>query len=138
MRIDGVACGVFLPQVGLDFAALVERARACEEAGFHSLWLADHLWARGMPDVDYLESWTALTALAMRTTRLRLGTLVLCNSYRNPALVAKMAATPRSHLGRPARARRRRRLDGRGVPRLRLQLPDRRACASSSSRRGSR
>ncbi len=93
MRIEGIACGVFLPQVGMDFAALTERALACEQAGFHSLWLADHLWARGMPDVDYLECWTALTALAMRTTRLRLGTLVLCNSYRNPALVAKMAAT---------------------------------------------
>ena len=93
MHIDGVACGVFLPQVGLDFAGLAERAVACEEAGLHSLWLADHMWARGMPDVEYLESWTALTALAMRTSRLRLGTLVLCNSYRNPALVAKMAST---------------------------------------------
>jgi F420-dependent oxidoreductase-like protein len=93
MRIDGVACGVFLPQAGLDFSALVERAQAAEAAGFHSLWLADHMWARGMPDLDYLEIWTALTALAMRTTRLRLGTLVLCNSYRNPALVAKMAAS---------------------------------------------
>ena len=68
MRIDSVACGVFLPQVGLDFAALTERAQAAEQAGFHSLWLADHMWARGMPDLDYLESWTALTALAMRTS----------------------------------------------------------------------
>jgi F420-dependent oxidoreductase-like protein len=93
MRIDGIACGVFLPQVGMDFAALTDRAKVCEEAGFHSLWLADHLWARGLPDVDYLECWTALTALAMRTTHLRLGALVLCNSYRNPALVAKMAST---------------------------------------------
>lgn len=93
MPIEGVACGVFLPQVGLDFAALTERALACEEASLHSLWLADHMWARGMPDLEYLECWTTLTALAMRTTRLRLGTLVLCNSYRNPALVAKMAST---------------------------------------------
>lgn len=93
MHIDGVACGIFLPQAGLDFAALTERAQTAEQAGFHSLWLADHMWARGMPDLDYLECWTALTALAMRTTRLRLGTLVLCNSYRNPALVAKMAAS---------------------------------------------
>jgi alkanesulfonate monooxygenase SsuD/methylene tetrahydromethanopterin reductase-like flavin-dependent oxidoreductase (luciferase family) len=52
MRIDGVACGVFLPQAGLDFAALSERAVAAEHAGFHSLWLADHMWARGMPDVE--------------------------------------------------------------------------------------
>lgn len=93
MHIDGVACGIFLPQAGLDFAALAARAEAAEQAGFHSLWLADHMWARGMPDLDYLECWTALTALAMRTTRLRLGTLVLCNSYRNPALVAKMASS---------------------------------------------
>ena len=93
MHIDGVACGIFLPQAGLDFAALSERAQVAEQSGFHSLWLADHMWARGMPDLDYLECWTALTALALRTTRLRLGTLVLCNSYRNPALVAKMAST---------------------------------------------
>ena len=93
MHIDGVAYGIFLPQAGLDFPALVARAEAAEQSGFHSFWLADHMWARGMPDLDYLECWTALTALAMRTTRLRLGTLVLCNSYRNPALVAKMAAS---------------------------------------------
>ena len=93
MHIDGVACGIFLPQAGLDFPALAARAEAAEQSGFHSFWLADHMWARGMPDLDYLECWTALTALAMRTTTLRLGTLVLCNSYRNPALVAKMAAS---------------------------------------------
>jgi len=88
-----VAWGLFFPQIGVDFHGLLERALACEESGFHSLWLADHMWARGLPDVDHLEIWTALSALAARTNRLRLGSLVLCNSYRNPALVAKMAAT---------------------------------------------
>jgi F420-dependent oxidoreductase-like protein len=88
-----VECGLFFPQVAADFSGLVERALACEESGWHSLWLADHMWARGLPDVDHLEIWTALSALAARTTRLRLGSLVLCNSYRNPALVAKMAAS---------------------------------------------
>jgi len=91
--LHNVECGLFFPQVGVDIQGLLERARACEESGFHSLWLADHLWARGLPDVDHLEIWTALSALAMGTGRLRLGSLVLCNSYRNPALVAKMAAS---------------------------------------------
>ncbi len=40
-----------------------------------------------------LECWTALSALARDTTRLRLGTSVLCHSYRSPAVLAKMAAT---------------------------------------------
>jgi len=93
MSNDGVAFGLFFPQVGVDLAALLERAHACEEGGFHSIWLADHMWARGLPDVDHLEIWTALTALAAHTSRIRLGSLVLCNSYRNPALVAKMAAS---------------------------------------------
>jgi len=90
---NGVDCGLFFPQVGVDFEGLLERANACEEAGFHSFWLADHFWARGMRDVDHLEIWTALSALAARTTRIRLGSLVLCNAYRSPALVAKMAAS---------------------------------------------
>jgi probable F420-dependent oxidoreductase len=43
--------------------------------------------------IPLLECWTALSALSRETTRLRLGTSVLCNSYRNPAILAKMAAT---------------------------------------------
>jgi len=93
MSGDAVACGLFFPQVGTDMPGLLERATACEQSGFHSIWLVDHMWARGLPDMPHLEIWTALSALAMHTTRLRLGSLVLCNSYRNPALVAKMAAS---------------------------------------------
>jgi alkanesulfonate monooxygenase SsuD/methylene tetrahydromethanopterin reductase-like flavin-dependent oxidoreductase (luciferase family) len=84
---------LFQPQVGLNFPILKERALAAEEYGFHSLWLPDHMWVRGAPQLDYLESWTVLSGLAAATTKLRLGGLVFCNSYRNPAFFAKMLAT---------------------------------------------
>lgn len=84
---------LFQPQVGLNFSILKERALAAEEYGFHSIWLPDHMWVRGAPQLDYLESWTVLSGLAAATTKLRLGGLVFCNSYRNPAFFAKMLAT---------------------------------------------
>ncbi|HEX2235718.1 MAG TPA: LLM class flavin-dependent oxidoreductase [Actinomycetota bacterium] len=72
------------------------RAEAC---GLDSVWVSDHLfldWAKygGPPDVQgALECWTTLTAVAAATERVRVGSLTLCNDLRNPALVAKMAAT---------------------------------------------
>ena len=87
--------GLFQPQVGLPFSLLKERALACEEYGFHSIWFTDHMWARGMKQVDFLEGWTVMSAMAMVTSKIRIGGLVLCNSYRNPAFLAKMAASLR-------------------------------------------
>ncbi len=84
---------LFQPQVGLTFPLIKERALAAEELGFHSIWFPDHMWVRGLPQVDYLESWTLMTSLAAVTSRLRVGGLVLCNSFRNPAFLAKMVAT---------------------------------------------
>jgi F420-dependent oxidoreductase-like protein len=61
-----------------------------ERLGYDSVWLDDHLMFEKSP---ILECWTTIAALSSITAKIRLGTMVLCNSFRNPALLAKMAAT---------------------------------------------
>ncbi|MFD0689795.1 LLM class flavin-dependent oxidoreductase [Actinomadura fibrosa] len=90
---DGPLAGLYLPQVRMDFAAVERRARAAEEAGFHSAWFIDHLAPPGGRGLDLLDGWTVASALAARTERLRIGHLVLCAEFRHPALLAKMAAS---------------------------------------------
>ncbi len=88
-----VEFGLYSPQVGMSYRALLERAMLAEKLGYHSLWLVDHMWTRAMPDLDFLECMAMLSALAARTERLRIGPMVLCHSYRNPALLAKSLCT---------------------------------------------
>jgi len=83
--------GVVLPRYDVSFSDVVNLARQAEEQGFSSIWLTDHLQpTRGN---IVLETWTLLSAVAALTSRARLGTTVLCHSYRHPSLLAKMAST---------------------------------------------
>jgi F420-dependent oxidoreductase-like protein len=69
-------------------------AAQAETLGFESIWLFDHFHTVPEPtDELTFESFTALSALAAVTSRVRLGHVVICSGYRNPALVAKMAGT---------------------------------------------
>jgi len=85
--------GVFAPQGGLKYADILERTIAAERLGYHSWWLVDHFFSPRAVDSDQLECLTTLAALATGSERIRLGVMVLCNSFRNPALLAKMLAT---------------------------------------------
>ncbi|HEY4795750.1 MAG TPA: LLM class flavin-dependent oxidoreductase [Mycobacterium sp.] len=117
---DGPHFGLILALVahGLsisEYPEMVRVANVAESYGFGSVWLCDHfltlspddyvdqagvIGEYGQPQgktrpatMPLLEAWTALSALARDTTNIRLGTSVLCNSYRHPSVLAKMAAT---------------------------------------------
>ncbi|HEV2901854.1 MAG TPA: LLM class flavin-dependent oxidoreductase, partial [Gaiellaceae bacterium] len=73
-----------------DWLALAE---ACEQHGLEALFRSDHYLSQADPDRVATDAWTLLGALAARTEKLRLGTLVSPVTFRHPAVVAKAAAT---------------------------------------------
>jgi len=85
--------GVYLPQMGFTYEQILHRAQRCDELGIDSLWLYDHLYGPGAPDYPSMEAWTLATALLSRTERIQVGHMVLCNQFRHPAVLAKMATT---------------------------------------------
>jgi F420-dependent oxidoreductase-like protein len=76
------------------WARTVAVTQQAERLGFESVWLFDHFHTVPRPsDEITFESFTSLSALAALTARVRLGQIVICNGFRNPALPAKMAST---------------------------------------------
>ncbi|HEX7472446.1 MAG TPA: LLM class F420-dependent oxidoreductase [Candidatus Limnocylindrales bacterium] len=76
------------------FETMSRVARTAERLGFDSVWLFDHFHTYHTPVLETtFECWTSTAALARDTSRIRLGQMVTCNGYRNPALLAKMAST---------------------------------------------
>jgi probable F420-dependent oxidoreductase len=78
------------------YSAIRDMALHLEKTvGLDSIWLYDHLLYRrpGKPTDGIWECWTVLSGLAEATTRVQLGTVVMCTPFRNPALLAKMAVT---------------------------------------------
>ena len=94
--------GLFVPHFeqpwngrALRWADIAAVARRAEEVGFDSFWVPDHLLSR-FPQVNQQgawDAWSLLAALATMTQSIEIGPLVACSSFRNPALIAKMAAT---------------------------------------------
>jgi len=87
-----VKFGVYPPQVGADYLSIRKVVSEAERLGFDSVWMSDHLTLL-LEDAPFMEGWTALSAIAAETKRLELGTIVICNTFRYPSLLAKMAAT---------------------------------------------
>jgi F420-dependent oxidoreductase-like protein len=104
MTDDTIVFGAFMPQgwkmelSGIDGAEAkwikaVEIAVLAEELGYDSIWVYDHFHNVPRPAHETVfECWTTMAAISQRTSRVRLGQMVGCNSYRSPALLAKITS----------------------------------------------
>ncbi len=105
MSNDGIVFGAFMPQgwkmelasiegAAAKWATAVEIAQLAERLGYDSIWVYDHLHNVPRPAQEAVfECWTTMAAVSQLTSTIRLGQMVGCNSYRNPALLAKITST---------------------------------------------
>jgi F420-dependent oxidoreductase-like protein len=85
--------GVMLRQQKIDFEEIKTTAQLCDSLGYDSVWFYDHVLGQGIIGIDIYEPWTLMSALSTVTENVKLGTMVLCNLFRHPPLLAKMAST---------------------------------------------
>ena len=95
MSTHPIRFGLQTGQQLVEWNQLRDLWRSADEWGYDSLWTFDHFYPIFVPDPSgpCLEGWTTLTALSQQTKRARIGAMVNGNTYRNPCITAKMAAT---------------------------------------------
>ena len=103
--VPSVLFGAFVPQgwktelasidgAGAQWQATLDAALLAERLGYDSVWVYDHFHNVPRPSNETVfECWTVLAAISQRTDEIRLGQMVGCNSYRNPAMLAKITST---------------------------------------------
>lgn len=82
--------GVILHPYSVSFNQILRATIQAEKLGFDSIWIPDHLQRENLPVV---ECWSVICALAVKTKRIRIGSLATCNSFRNPSLLARIIST---------------------------------------------